>query len=226
MDVSVMLQMMQVCDSLFPIGAFTMSNGLETFVLKGKLHTEAQLKSYIDSYFSILPYNDLGTMMLAYTHSEDTAYLKELDTYSFCLKIPREVRQGSQKLCSRFLKICKDFENLYRLEEYQKWIQEKQCYGSHALAMGLYAKEVGAEIEQAAAVYVYSLLSAMVTNAVKTIPLSQMTGQQILHQKLADIHTCIRQAKEVKMSDLGIGGTEFDIEAMNHETLYSRMYMS
>ena len=78
----------------------------------------------------------------------------------------------------------------------------------------------------AASIYTYSLLSAIVTNAVKTIPLSQMSGQKILNEMLKKIEVCIAEAKTVQLEDLGIGGTEFDIEAMNHEMLYSRLYMS
>lgn len=35
-----LLQMIQISDSLFPIGAFTLSNGLETMVLQEKLTTK------------------------------------------------------------------------------------------------------------------------------------------------------------------------------------------
>lgn len=226
MDVSVMLQIIQVCDSLFPIGAFTMSNGLETFVAKGKLHTEQQLREYMDSYLALLPYNDLAIMMLAYENGDNWDYIKELDAYGFCLKSPMEVRSGSQKLCRRFLKTSEAFGWFSRLRRYQELVQNKQCYGIYAIGMGLYTKEVKADIEQAAAVYVYSLLSAIVTNSVKTIPLSQLVGQKILHQELSKVEECIRCARTVDIHHLGVGGAEFDIEAMNHETLYSRMYIS
>ena len=38
-----LLQMIQISDSLFPIGAFTLSNGLETMVLQEKLTTKEDL---------------------------------------------------------------------------------------------------------------------------------------------------------------------------------------
>lgn len=60
------LQMLQVSDSLFPIGAFTLSNGLETFVLDKSLKSKEDLEEYIDCFLSVLPYNELGVMMLAY----------------------------------------------------------------------------------------------------------------------------------------------------------------
>lgn len=221
-----MLQMMQISDSLFPIGAFTLSNGLETYVCENKLSTIEDLEQYLNSYLAVLPYNDLGAMMLAYVHADDRRYLKELDVLSMALKSPMEVRTGSRKLCSRFLKLWEKIHAYESLQEYYQLVKEHQCQGNHAIAVGLYTKEIGLTIEQGAAIYVYSLLTAIVTNAVKTIPLSQTMGQKLLNQFLQRIDGCVEKAADVTMEDLGIGGTEFDIAAMKHETLYSRLYMS
>lgn len=221
-----MLQMIQVSDSLFPIGAFTLSNGLETFVCNGRLKSNDDLQNYMDSYLSILPYNDLGVMMLAFKHADEEDYICQLDELSMVLKAPMEVRRGSQKLCSRFLKIWDKMRDYKRLEEYQKMINEGKSQGNHSIAVGLYAVEVGLTREDAAAIYSYSLLSAIVTNAVKTVPLSQIAGQKILNSAIGKIEECVKKASSIIMDDLGIGGTEFDIAAMNHECLYSRLYMS
>lgn len=220
------LQMMQVSDSLFPIGTYTLSNGLETFVCKGKLKSEKDLTDYLESYLEILPYNDLGTMLLAYDHSEEEEYIQNLDEYSVALKNPMEIRSGTRKLCRRFLKTFEKITVYNKLQQYSQWIEKGKCQGNHAIAVGLYGKEIGLKQEVAASIYTYSLLSAIVTNAVKTIPLSQMSGQKILNEMLKKIEVCIAEAKTVQLEDLGIGGTEFDIEAMNHEMLYSRLYMS
>ena len=56
--------------------------------------------------------------------------------------------------------------------------------------------------------------------------MSQIAGQQILNQALEQVEECVAKAKEVEKEDLGVGGTQMDIAAMNHETLYSRLYMS
>ena len=220
------LQMFQVCDSLFPIGAFTLSNGLETYVHQGKLTCEEELEAYINSMLQILPYQEIGTMLLAYHHSEDWDYLMELDHYVNALKAPMEVRNGAKKLCSRFLKIWEKIKNYDSLSYYQELVKKKKCEGSHGIAMGLFAKEISLEAKRGASIYLYSLLTAMVTNGVKTIPLSQVSGQRILHGAIEKISACVEKADKISIEDLGVGGAAFDIMAMNHETLYSRLYMS
>ena len=95
------LRMIQICDSLFPIGAFTLSNGLETLIANKTITDGNALEEYVSSFLSILPYNDLGVMMLSYGHAHDMEFIKELDHFSMALKAPEEVRTGSKKLCSR-----------------------------------------------------------------------------------------------------------------------------
>lgn len=226
MDNLAVLQMIQVCDSLFPIGTFTLSNGLETFVCKEKVKNEQDLMTYLESYMQILPYNELGTMLLAFRHSDDEKYIQELDQYSMALKLAMEVRKGTQKLCRRFLKTFAKIVDYPLLSRYEAWIVEGACIGNHAVAVGLYAKEIKLEEKMAAAIYVYSLLSAIVTNTVKAVPLSQIGGQRILNKCLEKVDMCIQEAQKIQIEDLGVGGTEFEMEAMNHEILYSRLYMS
>lgn len=226
MDSLSVLQMIQISDSLFPIGAFTLSNGLETFVDRQRLASNQELEKYLQSYLAILPYNDLGVMLLAYQYAEDKEFIRRLDALSMALKIPQEVRNGTQKLCRRFLKLWSEIRQYPDLQWYQQQIGEKQCMGNHAVAVGLYSHEIGLSREEAGAIYSYSLLTAIVTNAVKTVPLSQIAGQKILHQMLERVPDAVEKALQISLDELGIGGTEFDIAAMNHEMLYSRLYMS
>ena len=234
-----MIKMMQICDSLFPIGAYTLSNGLETFVCQNRLTTVQDLEEYVAGFVQLLPYNDLGVMVLAYRHAKDMSFIEKLDELSLLYKTPMEVRNGSRRLCSRFLKLW-EYIHAYQSLDTLKQLTEDvppvgqaynrvdghHCRGNYAVAVGLYAREIGLPLEDAAAIYAYSLLTAIVTNAVKMVPLSQKDGQRILFDVQEKLPKVCEEAMQVSIDDLGIGGAEFDIAAMQHETLYSRLYMS
>lgn len=226
------LRMIQVCDSLFPIGAFTLSNGLETLIANKTITNGETLQEYVSSFLNVLPYNDLGVMMLSYDHAADFDYIQNLDSFSMALKAPEEVRTGSKKLCSRFLKIYREFEGAKNdcypsLDQYRdNVLQTKSCIGNHSIAVGLFASDIGLDKEEAACIYTYSLLNAIVTNGVKMIPLSQMVGQNILSKFQKKIIQSVQCASALDIEDLGVGGTCIDIAGMKHEELYSRLYMS
>ncbi|SHK81156.1 urease accessory protein UreF [Fibrobacter sp. UWEL] len=226
------LRMIQVCDSLFPIGAFTLSNGLETLIANRTITNGTSLEEYVSSFLKILPYNDLGVMTLSYDHAQDMDYIKNLDRFSMALKAPEEVRTGSRKLCSRFLKIYQEFEGASQqgypsLDTYREEVLNTgSCIGNHSIAVGLFAKDIGLSKDEAASIYTYSLLNAIVTNGVKMIPLSQMVGQKILSESQKKILEAVQRASTLEIEDLGVGGTGIDIAGMKHEELYSRLYMS
>lgn len=54
------LYMLQICDSLFPIGAFTLSNGLETYVQRGVVDSPETLAAYLADYLALAPVSGAG----------------------------------------------------------------------------------------------------------------------------------------------------------------------
>ncbi len=221
-----LLNILQVCDSFFPIGAFTLSNGLETFVQQGVVSTPDELAKYIKSYLKTLPYNDLGVMILAYKHHDNKEYIAALDKLYTSVKTPFEVREGSRKMCSRFLKAWEKMSECENLERYKSMIKLRECEGHHPIAVGLFIADKKIPIKEAATVFTYSLLSAITTNTVKMVPLSQLEGQRVLNESFDLISQAVEKSLSIDDTQIGINGVALDIRAMQHEVLYTRLYMS
>ena len=66
----------------------------------------------------------------------------------------------------------------------------------------------------------------LMTNCVKLIPLGQLSGQRILFELMPLMEKLVQVAKHPNRSKLGLCSIGFDIRAMQHESLYSRLYMS
>lgn len=220
------LYMLQICDSLFPIGAFTLSNGLETFVQRGLIDSAEQLGKYLTDYLAVAPYQELGAMALAMQNADDKAAWISLDQLYTALRAPMEVRQGSAKLCMRLLKAAGQIAPLPVLEAYYAHIRQGDCTGQHPIAVGLFAAGHGVNAQEALMIYGYSLLSAMTTHAAKCVPLRQLEAQRVLREHLPALLPAVQSALTITQEDLGASGAAFDILAMQHETLYSRLYMS
>lgn len=103
-DTAGLMHILQICDSLFPVGAFTLSNGLETYVQHDIITSPKGLEEYLHSYISVLPYNELGAAAAAY--NADEKELCRLDEIYSAAKTPFEIRSGSEKVTRRFFKIC------------------------------------------------------------------------------------------------------------------------
>lgn len=223
----VQLQIMQSVDAFFPIGAFTLSNGLEDYVLRERVTSGDDLRQYIQNFILLFPYNDLGIMALAYKNATKPEDILTLDAVAAATKGAYEIRIGSNRMCNRYIKAraaigdCKG--NLY---EYSRAVKCGKAFGIHAIALGLYGADIGANLDTLLQLYGYSVLSAIVNNAVKLVPLSQLEGQCILNESMENLVLIVEEAKNVSIEDIGVSGVSYDIHCMNHERLYSRQYMS
>ena len=74
--------------------------------------------------------------------------------------------------------------------------------------------------------YAYSILSSLVNHAVKLVPLRQLDGQECLGMAMKKIPQSAEKAMNISKDELGISGCGFDLRSMQHEKLYSRIYIS
>ena len=222
--------LLQVNDALFPIGGYSHSYGLETYIQTGIVHDEDSAEEFIHKR---LEYNFLYNEFLAvrlgweYAVSGDLTAISRLEEIMEAGKIPRETREASRKLGSRFIKTLSALEIPREnrvFEEYREARKGKSVH--HAVAYGVFCGAAGITREEALEHFLYAQTSAMVTNCVKTIPLSQSSGQKLLSGCYPLLQKLTREVKELGEEWLGLSGPGFDLRCMQHEGLYSRIYMS
>lgn len=99
--------LLQINDSLFPIGGYSHSYGLETYIQKGIVHNSELAAEYIRKrlLYNFL-YTDFLAVRLAYDAAlqEDETAIDELEDQMEASRIPSELREASRKLGSRFIK--------------------------------------------------------------------------------------------------------------------------
>ena len=74
--------------------------------------------------------------------------------------------------------------------------------------------------------FLYSQASQMTTNCVKAIPISQTDGQKILSGLWKEYADILRNILSCPEEMLCMSTPAFDLRSMEHEELYSRLYMS
>ena len=195
-----LFMLFQINDSLFPIGAYSHSYGLETYIQK-KSVTNVD-KERLDK-------------------------LIRLDNILNASKSPKEIRLASQKLGSRFIKTLMSTDIDYKNNNFIDYVSKsKDNLPTHTVAYGVFCQSVGIERERAIDGFLYSYTSSTITNCVKSIPLSQTQGQQLLYKSYDIFEEVINKLDELTIDDLCLSTPGFDIRCMQHENLYSRLYMS
>ncbi len=214
---------------MLPIGGYSHSYGLETYVQLGIVRDSSTAAELVETMLSQnIFYNDAAFVHLAYQVATTGNFneLLLLDTECTALKSPREIRQASQKLGVRLLKIFQRLIQSDLATAYEIAIAEHQALGHYSLVYGVYAQALKINISDALTAFYYNAAAGLVTNCVKLIPLGQMEGQKILFH-LQDIITQLVKKNLVLERDLvGVCNIGFDIRSMQHEQLYTRLYMS
>jgi len=216
------IALLQAFDPLFPTGAYTMSGGMETYTQKGLVKDKPSLLAYLKAQIYILPYSDLG--VCAKTAEGEDFIL--MDSLCAAMKQPFEIRCGSEKLCVRFLKAQETLRDYPSLAAYRSAIRQEKCRGHYPVAVGLFIRDLNADLNEALELYCYSLLSQMVNHAVKLIPLGQSDGQAALFEVLRLIPDAVQKARAALVDELGVSGCGFDLRSMQHETLQGRLYIN
>ena len=222
--------LLQVNDALFPIGGYSHSYGLETYIQKGIVHDEDSAQEFIHKRLKYnFSYNEFMAVRLAFEYAlrEDLEAISRLEEIMEAGKIPRETREASRKLGSRFIKTLSALELPVQNSIFDKYREARKGKSvHHAVAYGVFCGTAGISENEALEHFIYAQTSAMVTNCVKTIPLSQSSGQKLLSGCYPLLQELTKKVTELGEEWLGLSGPGFDLRCMQHEGLYSRIYMS
>ena len=210
-------------DATFPIGSYTLSWGGETFVQQGVVFDPASAENFLRSEIeaSFLT-NELLPVRLSYEawKEGDLAALKRIDQIYEASKSAKEIREGSKKLAARFLKTVASWGSLEAQDV------EPICVRHFPLAYGAYCAKAGIQEEQALSAFLYSQVSSRATTIVKLVPLSQTDGQKILRGLFDGFGRVLEKVMAMDETDMCRSCPSGEARAMQHEFLYTRLYMS
>lgn len=193
------------------------------------MHNKATALAFIEGQLrNNLAFNDAAFVSLAYDAAlEDRlAAIVDLDQTCTALKLPREIREASLKLGLRLIKILQPLVRSSCGAAYLEAIRQKEISGNYCIAFGIYAADMGIAKKETLTGFFYNAAVGMVTNSVKLVPLGQQVGQEILFSLHPVIEELATATMHPQMELLGRCCTGFDIRSMQHESLYSRLYMS
>jgi urease accessory protein len=224
-----LLTVLQLCDTALPIGAFSFSGGLETYTQLGLIADLAGLQQWLGA---ILHHSVCGSHLLpvalAYRAmaAADWPQLGRLDQQLTAMKHGRELREASVKTGQALLRLAVQVWRGPTVERLHALCQQHRMVGHQALVLGLLGAELGWEERIIVEAAGYQWLSGMVSAALRLMPIGQLAGQRLLATLLPHLPAIADGIRRQGWNDLCSAAPEFDIRAMQHETLSSRLFRS
>ncbi|WP_353289714.1 urease accessory protein UreF [Ureaplasma ceti] len=231
---SQLLDVMQITNANFPIGTFSHSFGVETYIRKGMAETPDELEKVIVAYlYEVFMTADLLAIKEIYRILDDDP--EDLDTV-FALdevianqSMAKESRDGAKRIGTQMVKIYLElYPDCEYLKAYQKKIKEKVCYGNPAVAFTLLGYYLGLSLSDAIYTHMYSSITALIQNSVRAIPLGQVAGQKLMfkvkHTYFDDVYDKVMKANFEK--DFCKNNPAYETAQMEHEAIHVRLFMS
>ena len=227
------LKIIQLCDSNFPVGSFNHSYGMETYLRKDEIKNTETFRNWLKIYLNKqFIYSDglciriLYDILKEHGKLEITKEIIELDRKITVQSIAKESRDGAKLIAGRMIRMFIDLYDFEILKEYDKKIKEKEAFGHPAIVFALALYSLGLNVKETICYHIYSTISTLIQNAVRTIPLGQKDWQILLKEFCEDTEILFEKIENADLDYFGLNVPGIELSQINHETLIFRLFMS
>jgi len=219
------LALLQLCDSLFPIGGFAHSDGLEAAVAQGQVTYGVELRTWIDAVLhESLRRVDGPAVLLAWRAMADDRRedLHLLDEEMYAIRPSSTGRAASRAMGARLLATWREIHPDHLLQV------EQGARLTLPVAFGVVCAASGVESRDAVEAFMYTRLSATVSSAMRLIAIGQTEAHALLAKTLADVpHVRSGIESSVARGERpGAFAPAFDLAAMGQQYVTSRLFLS
>ena len=223
------LSMMQLSDSFFPTGMYSMSNGLEAIFYSGKKIKAEELRELVKTYleYQIGP-ADCTALGNAYEHAARSNLLKllEVDRAIFSMKLVQEIRDASIRSGTQLVRCIRSFSDNKILGQYDDAIRGGQAFGPYPVALAVAANAFLIPKEKAALVMLYSFSVSIVGAALRLGMLQHFDGQKVIDELKPTIVKVTKANINRPIEGIWQFAPSIDIIQISHERMNSKMFIT
>jgi urease accessory protein len=220
--------LLHLCDSLFPIGAFAYSDGLESATSAGLVRDAADLRGWLDVCLDESVRRCDGPAIAIASQallSGDWEPIIAVDQETAALRPAASVRKASRAMGLRLLKTWHALHPDDRVQGALARVETRALVPTLAVAFALVSTCAGVDRRSALVGYAYTRLAATVSAAMRLIPLGQGDAHALLSRVLERVPA---------MADGVLDGPArvesftpaMDIAAMTQQFVGSRLFRS
>ncbi|MGW2373151.1 MULTISPECIES: urease accessory protein UreF [Kitasatospora] len=223
-----LLVSLQLTDSAFPSGFYTLSHGLEGYAQAKAVTPDTVPELLADLLRHGVGPSDATALALAHRAASegDWELLVELDQRLHATKLNRELRLAATRTGRQLLDIARESVGGEPLERYAELVAAKRAPGCQAVAAGVAYASAAVPVEQAVASDLFAFCASFVGAALRLRLTDHRRAQVVLRAAAPVIREVVAAALVREPADLGGCVPIADAMSGRHERAEARLFAS
>ncbi len=214
------LTLVQLADSFFPTGSFTLSHGLETLVQTKQIQKLSELETFLQLLLkNKIATCDLVALIYAYRASKDHDLLKvrSIDQQLFAQTLIEKTRVTQRKTGRALLMVASETWQDDQLQTLKQDLAQNSLHCLHPIIFAVVSQVAGIREEDAAIAFLHSLITGLLGAAIRLGILGHIQAQQLLLQLAPSIEEAYQIATKLKLEDMSSSTPTIDLAQMQHQ---------
>ena len=223
------LTLMQLSDSFFPSGSYTLSHGLESLAQSDRLKQSEDITTFL----RILLQNKIGTCdLVALIHGykgsavNDLTQVRQADARLFAQTAIAISRQTQCQSGRALLMVAQSTWQSKQLETLAKDRLNNNFNCLHPVVFGVVGNIAGLDITDTALAFLHGLVTGLLGAAIRLGILGHLQAQQISLNLAKDIEAALLTAASMDLDRMYSCTPAIDLAQMRHARLNTRLFAS
>ncbi|HWL74238.1 MAG TPA: urease accessory protein UreF [Burkholderiaceae bacterium] len=220
--------MLQFGDTMFPIGGFSFSSGLESAVQKGVVTDPVSLHAFARTAVEQAARGDGIALVAAHraAMSGDVDELIQIDAQVYARKLSEETRAMSVRMGKKFTEMGMQMIGAPLLCTWRECIERSVTPGCYPVALAINFADQNLSARQAFVVHQYGVAATILGAALRLMKISHVETQKILYELNSRLDAAYENAAAARLSDMSGYAPLTEILAAVHTKAHVRLFMN
>lgn len=223
------LALMQLSDSFFPSGSFTLSHGLEFLVQESQVCSTEDLQTFL----RLLLRNKVGvTDTVALIHAyrgsviADLEAVRAADAQLFAQTLVEKMRETGRKSGRALLMVASSTWQDSQLNSLNEDAATGKIHCLHPVVFAVVGRAALLSEQDTVLAFLHSFVTGLLGAAIRLSVVGHIQAQRILLQLAPEISTAYQTAASMSLDEMWSCTPAIDIAQMRHQKLAHRLFAS
>lgn len=219
---------LQLTDSAFPSGAYTLSHGLEGFVQQRAIDRESVGSLLTGSLRHAVGPSDGTALALAHAGAldDDWDLVAAADARLHASRLAREPRLACVRIGRQLLPVLRTVVPSASLDRLADLVAARRAHGTQPVVTGVAYAGAGVPARHAVAAALFAYCATFAGAALRLRLVDHRQAQRLIRDAAPDVEAATESALRGRLADIGGCAPLLDVMCARHETAAAKLFAS